>query len=105
VAGSWVNQADPNGGPPWQLTTSNSPQTLDASWTGGAGHSGLRGTFHGSLSQSNGLYTYTGSFTISEGSSTVTGTMSVAIDNANQIEIYLQPNGGQQQHYTFVRTG
>ena len=103
LTGSWVNQADTSS-PPWQLTTSNQLQTLDATWTGGAGHSGLRGTFHGSLSQPNGEYAYTGNFTITEGSSTVTGTMYVVIDDVGKVEIYLQPSGGQVQHYTFVRT-
>ncbi|MGH3610630.1 MAG: hypothetical protein ACRDRD_21460, partial [Pseudonocardiaceae bacterium] len=103
ISGGWVNKAAPNSSPPWQLTASSDLQTLDATWTGGPGHTGLHGTFHGSLTMLNRAYAYTGSFNVTEGGGSVNGAMTVAIDNANQVEITLQPSGGQPQHYTFIR--
>lgn len=106
ITGSWVNKQTPNVGPPWQLTTTNGGQTLDATWTGGTGHTGLHGSFHGTLTQANGSSAYTGTFHITEAGNTVNGTATFTIDNANQIEINFPPYNGQpSQHYTFVRTG
>ena len=98
-----MNNQAPTAGPPWQLTASNGGQTLDAAWTGGAGHTGLHGTFHGSLAQASGASAYTGTFTVTEAGTTVTGTGTFTIDNTNQIEIDLQPTGRPPIHYTFVR--
>jgi hypothetical protein len=105
VTGAWVNKATPTAGPPWQLTTSNHGQTLDATWTGGAGHTGLHGSFHGSLTKHNGADAYTGTFHITEASTNVDGTATFTIDNPKQIQIDIQPNGGTPTHYTFIRTG
>ena len=74
-------------------------------WTEGAGHTGLHGSFHGSLAQPNGTDAYTGTFSVTEAGSTVSGTATFTIDNAFQIEIDLQPTGRPPIHYTFVRTG
>ena len=104
TTGSWVNKQAPTAGPPWQLSASNGQQTLDATWTGGAGHTGLRGSFHGSLAQPNGTDAYAGTFNVTEAGTTVTGA-TFTIDHANQIEIDLQPTGRPPIHYTFVRTG
>ncbi len=102
ITGSWANKQAPTVGPPWQLTTSNGRQTLDATWTGGPGHGGLRGSFHGSLTAAN---AYTGTFRVTEASTVVTGTATFTIESASQIEIDLQPSGGgARQQYTFVRT-
>jgi hypothetical protein len=102
LTGLWVNKAATTS-PPWQLTTSHGRQALDAAWTGGPGHTGLRGSFHGSLRHVNRAYVYEGSFHVTEAGVGVHGTMSFTIDNANQVEINFQANGGNPQHYTFVR--
>jgi hypothetical protein len=106
LTGSWSNKQNPTGSPPWQLTASNGLHTLDASWTGGAGHTGLHGTFHGSLTLiTGGIDAYKGTFQVTEAGNTATGSSTFAIDNANQIEIYLTSTSGAVQHYTFVRVG
>jgi hypothetical protein len=105
ISGAWVNQAAPNSGPAWQLTVSNGLQTLNAVWSGAATHSGLRGTFTGTLMQRGGLPAYQGSFHVTEGSVVVDGAGSFTIDTPNQITIDLQPSSGNPSHYVFVRTG
>ena len=104
LTGNWVNQQTPNAGPPWQLTTSNNLQTLDATWTGGAGHTGLHGSFHGILTQASGTLAYTGTFHITEAATVVDGTATFTIDSPKQVQIDIQPNSGSPSHYTFVRT-
>jgi hypothetical protein len=106
LTGYWRNKADTNtSDPAWHLIASNQLQNLDATWQGGAGHSNLRGTFHGSLTTVSGSYTYFGNYTITESGNTGNGSMAVKIDNVNQIEIALKPNnGGKASSYTFVRS-
>jgi hypothetical protein len=106
LTGAWRNVQDPVSAPAWQLTTSNDRQTLDVTWTGGAGHPNLRGSFHGTLATVNGKSVYSGSFHIVEESVHVDGTATFTIDTANRIEIDLRPNGsGQPSHYVFARVG
>jgi hypothetical protein len=104
LTGAWRNRDDLVS-PAWQLTVSGDRQTLDASWTGGPGHTGLRGSFHGALTQSGGSYAYQGTFQVTEGATVSTGPASFTIDNANQIEVNLQANGGQPSHYVLVPVG
>jgi hypothetical protein len=89
LTGKWSNRADKSGSPPWQLTSSNTLQTLNAKWSGGPGHSQLRGSFEGTLSQSGGVAVYSGPYKITEppNPNTFAGTAYFTIENANQIKI------------------
>jgi len=104
LTGYWRNKPD-TVSPPWHLVASNSLLTLDATWTGGAGHTGLHGSFHGSLFLTGGVYEYDGSFYVTEtgNPNPSSGSATFTIDNANQIRIDFQ--GANPQHYVFVRVG
>ena len=102
LTGYWRNKPD-RVSPPWHLVTSNGLQTLDATWTGGGGHSGLHGSFQGSLFLTGGVFDYDGRFTVTEAGTIVNGKGDFTIVDANQITIDLTPDGGTLQHYTFVR--
>ena len=45
--GLWVNKVAPNSGPAWALVQHG--RAVKASWRGGAGHTGLRGSFTGTI--------------------------------------------------------
>src|SRR5436305_311034 len=66
LTGHWRNVTDPGTAPAWHLVTSNGLQTLNATWRGGPGHTHLRGTFQGTLTQTHGANGYTGPFTVNE---------------------------------------
>ena len=103
LTGLWQPRADKIS-PPWQLTTSNGGQTLSASWSGGDGHTGLRGTFTGTLDQSGTTNVYRGTLHIIEGSLDVTGTMSFDITSANEFLLtYQQTNGPHGETLAFDR--
>jgi len=104
LTGYWRNKYDTSS-PPWRLVASNGLQTLDATWTGGPGHTGLHGSSQGSLALVGGVYDYTGPFVVTEAGTTVNGTMTFTIVTANQIGIDIYANGKLPQFYTFVRVG
>ena len=113
ITGAWQNEAD-SSSPPWNLTTSNGLQTLDANWRGGPGHPTLRGSLNGQLVQQFSVPAYIGRFQVTEDQTqsdgttkqiTVTGNVSVKVNAADRIEIILQADsGGAGEDFTFVRT-
>jgi hypothetical protein len=103
LSGSWVNKAARTA-PSWKLTTNASLTSLDATWTGGPGHTSLRGSFHGALQAHGSSLSYVGTFSITEGSLHLVGSAKFAIDSADQIEITIEPSSGTASSYTFVRT-
>ena len=106
LTGSWVSATAPSS-PAWHLTASGAGlSTLDANWTGGAGHTSLRGTFHGTLSTKNGAYFYTGTMHVDEGTTHVGGTMVFGFNSPNTFLVsYQQSNGVQQSNLQFTRSG
>jgi hypothetical protein len=109
LTGSW----QPAGSPPspaWQLrTVSPDLFMLDASWSGGAGHSGLRGTFTGHIDQkqtAGAPLIYTGIAHVTEAGGSVHTTMDFTIINANEISLsYQQSNGATVPSVIMRRVG
>jgi hypothetical protein len=103
---SWVLATDPSS-PPWHLTASGAGlSTLDATWTGCGSHSGLRGTFHGTLSTRSGAFFYTGTMHVDEGATHVDGTMVFGFNSPSTFLVsYRQSNGVQQSNLQFKRSG
>ncbi len=100
LAGSWSNPQDP-ASPPWVLTTADSLQTLTGSWTGGAGHSGLHGSFTAALT---GADVYSGTLRITEGSLDVGGTITVTIVTADKLQVSIkQTNQSNTQAFELDR--
>jgi hypothetical protein len=102
LTGMWRNRADKLGSPPWQLTTSNNLQTLNANWSGGPGHSKLRGAFEGTLSQSGGAAVYSGHYKVTEepNPNASEGTAYFTLESANQIKIDIGA-----ENLIFIRVG
>jgi hypothetical protein len=93
LRGLWGNPADPTG-PPWAIVQTG--RLVKASWRGGKGHTGLRGTFEGTLISHDQDYVVDGMMHVTEGTLSVLGTMTFTISNKNldkfQLE-YQQANG------------
>ena len=75
LAGTWFNAANPAS--TYQLVPSSDLKTLNMTWHGIATHSGLFGSFTGTL---QGQTVYKGTFQVTEGSVVVNGTGTVAVD-------------------------
>ena len=106
LTGSWTNK-DGSPGPAWQFTAANELHTLDVTWSGGPGHSQLRGEFHGDRF---GGTEYKGPFHITEEKVKVDGTMRIVARSSAEVEIYLTPESegspsGTGSSYVFVRVG
>ncbi|HTQ69660.1 MAG TPA: hypothetical protein VMI13_13310 [Solirubrobacteraceae bacterium] len=106
LTGSWTNK-DGSPGPAWQFTAGNELHTLDATWSGGPGHSQLRGEFHGDRF---GGTEYKGPFHITEEKVKVDGTMRIVVRSSAEVEIYLTPESegspsGTPSSYIFERVG
>jgi len=87
LAGSWTNPATPTA-PPWVFTTTNKLHTLTATFAGGAGHTGLRGTVTATLQSNNTVYA--GTVHITEGALSVGGTITITIVSQNKLEVSLK---------------
>jgi peptidoglycan hydrolase-like protein with peptidoglycan-binding domain len=89
LTGDWRNPDAPTA-PPWHLAATADLNTLTGSWQGGAGHSGLRGTFTATLRGT----VYSGTLQIVEGSLHVTGTIAFTILGQDKVSVtYQQSNG------------
>ncbi len=106
LTGSWQPTADPASAP-WQLTAGGPGlSTLHASWRGSGAHSGLVGSFQGTLVTQNGVRAYTGSYRVTEGGVTATGPMVFGIVSANEFLLtYRQSNGATTKNAVYKRVG
>jgi hypothetical protein len=86
LTGSWINPQTPTA-PPWVFKTADGLRTLTGTFTGGAGHTGLRGTVTATQQSST---VYAGSVHITEGSLSVNGTITITIVNQNEVSVSLK---------------
>jgi hypothetical protein len=90
LTGTW--QPSGPSSPAWKLTTGSNGASLTASWRGGGTHSGLVGSFSGTLSADK--RHYVGTMHVTEGSTDVTGTMTFTVVSTNSLTVtYKQSNG------------
>ena len=87
LTGSWTNPQAPTA-PPWMLSTTNDLHTLTGTFTGGAGHSGLRGTVTATLQSNNTVYA--GTVHITEGALSVGGTITITIVSQDRLDVSLK---------------
>jgi hypothetical protein len=87
LTGSWTNPQTPTA-PPWMLSTTNDLHTLTGTFTGGAGHSGLRGTVTATLQSNNTVYA--GTVHITEGALSVGGTITITIVSQDRLDVSLK---------------
>ncbi len=103
ITGTWTDSF----GGIWELKASGPGlSSLHASWQGGPGpHSGIRGSFDGTLSQQGGAYAYAGRMSVTEASApAATGTMTFAIIAADKISMsYRQSNGPHGENIILTR--
>ena len=107
LTGSWIGYPYVATSPAWRLQASDGGKTLTATWTGGAGHSGLHGGFASdSSSFQDGYYVYSGTLHVTEGSLDVTGTMTFKVLNYWLVSMsYQQSNGPAGSDILFYRSG
>lgn len=93
LRGHWSNPDAPTS-PAWAIVQNG--RTVKASWRGGAGHSGLRGSFEGVLVTHDQDSVVEGTMRVTEGTLNVTGTMTFTIAD-KQLDrftlAYRQSNG------------
>jgi hypothetical protein len=101
LGGKWLNSNDPASS--YQLVPSSDRKTLNMSWRGIGAHSGLVGTFTGTL---QGQCGYRGTFHVTEGSTVVNGTGSIfpALGKTTAgyppLEVRLSPDSGGESDIT-----
>ena len=104
LSGSWQGVGSPASAPLWQLTASGPGlTTLHASWRGALTHSGLVGSFVGTLGRPNGVYAYTGTYDVTEAGNTGTGAMSFTVVSVNEFALAYQASNGSEVRQEFVR--
>ena len=96
LTGSWL--ANP---PAWTIVQDG--RSVQVSWTGGAGHSGLSGTFDGTLISHDEGSVVMGNLSITEGNLHVTGTMTFQIVNGDTLDMSYQQSNGIQGTGEFHR--
>src|SRR5207302_2184721 len=79
LSGGWIQSGDASN-TPWELQASGPGlSNLHMTWHGSGAHSGLAGSFQGTLSRQNGTYVYSGKMHVDEGSVHADGAMVIAI--------------------------
>jgi hypothetical protein len=101
LTGSWFDPHAASPAPTWHLQANPGLTTLSATWVGGRGHEGLRGSFSGTL---NGAQTaYSGTLHITEGSLSVNGTMTFTIQTPDKLSVSYRQSNGVGGTFTLVR--
>ena len=104
LSGSWQAVGSPASAPLWQLAASGPGlTTLHAAWRGSDGHSGLVGSFVGTLGSPNGVYAYTGTYNVAEAGNTASGAMSFTVVSVNEFTLSYVANNGSNVRTEFVR--
>jgi hypothetical protein len=102
MRGFWVNKAAPSSGPAWVLVQHG--RSVQATWRGGGTHSGLRGSFTGTLITHDTDSVVKGRMHVTEGALDVHGVMSFTIVSEDEFLLnYAQDNGPAATEIAFVR--